>query len=78
MELKHSVSFMIGNMGYLGKIFIWMLVCTLVVGGLAAAIYIPSGSALAKNEEDKARLGTVLYNLLPFFCAYFVCIYSTC
>ena len=51
MELKHSVSFMIGNMGYLGKIFIWMLVCTLVVGGLAAAIYIPSGSALAKNEE---------------------------
>ncbi|MBO5777430.1 MAG: hypothetical protein J6R34_03180, partial [Clostridia bacterium] len=38
-------------MGYLGKIFIWMLVCTLVVGGLAAAIYIPSGSALAKNEE---------------------------
>ena len=51
MELKHAVSFMIGNMGYLGKIFIWMLVCTLIVGALAAAIYIPSGSALARNED---------------------------
>ena len=50
MELKHSVSFMIGNMGYLGKIFLWLLICALVVGSLAAAIYIPSGKALINNE----------------------------
>ena len=51
MELKHAVSFMIGNMGYLGKIFIWMLVCLLVVGALAAAIYIPAGNALESKAE---------------------------
>ena len=51
MELKHAVSFMIGNMGYLGKIFIWMLVCLLVVGALAAAIYIPAGNALENKAE---------------------------
>ena len=51
MELKHSVSFMIGNMGYLGKIFVWMLICTLVVGALAAAIYIPAGNAI-DNKAD--------------------------
>ena len=42
---------MIGNMGYLGKIFLWLLVCALVVGSLAAAIYIPAGKALINNEE---------------------------
>lgn len=51
MELKHAVSFMIGNMGYLGKIFIWMLICMLVVGSLAAAIYIPAGNALENKGE---------------------------
>ena len=42
---------MIGNMGYLGKIFIWMLICMLVVGSLAAAIYIPAGNALENKGE---------------------------
>lgn len=51
MELKHSVSFMIGNMGYLGKIFVWLLVCMLIVGGLAAAIYIPAGNAIENKAE---------------------------
>lgn len=51
MELKHSVSFMIGNMGYLIKIFLWMLICLLVIGALAAAIYIPAGNAL-ENKAD--------------------------
>ena len=51
MELKHSVSFMIGNMGYLGKIFVWMFISLLVVAAIGCAIYIPAGNALENKAE---------------------------
>lgn len=51
MELKHSVSFMIGNMGYLGKIFVWMLISLLVVAAIGCAICIPAGNALENKAE---------------------------
>ena len=66
MELKHAASFMIGNMGYLIKIFIWMFICLLIVGALAAAIYIPAGNALDNKADILQEVDHIKLNVQDY------------
>lgn len=66
MEIKHASSFMLGNMRYVAKLFVWTLISVLIIVGVAAAIYIPAGNSLEFKDEIVAEITAIKNNVWSF------------
>ncbi len=42
---------MLGNMSYIAKLFLWTLICVLIIVGIGAAIFIPAGNSLEVKDD---------------------------
>jgi hypothetical protein len=56
MEIKHASSILLGNMSYVAKLFVWLLICVLLTAAIAAAIFIPVGNALDMKGDIVTEL----------------------
>jgi hypothetical protein len=56
MEIKHASSILLGNMSYVAKLFVWLLICVLLTVAIAAAIFIPVGNALDMKGDIVTEL----------------------
>ena len=57
MEFKYSISLLFSNMGYVLKIFLWVLLTLLITACIGAAILIPVFDALAVEPQVATAYG---------------------
>lgn len=56
MEFKYATSLLFSNMGYILKIFVWILICVLITAAIGSAILIPIGNLFASKTDVSDEL----------------------
>ncbi|MEG1529282.1 MAG: hypothetical protein RR405_02915 [Clostridia bacterium] len=51
MEFKFGSSILFSNMGYVFKVLVWILLCVLLVSGIAAAIFVPIFNVITEQTD---------------------------
>lgn len=59
MEFKYSMSILFSHMGYIFKIFVWILISMLITVALGAAILIPLWNVIAQTTEAAIIAGGI-------------------
>ncbi len=59
MEFKYSLSLLFSNMGFVLKVLLWVVICTLVVTAIGCAVLIPTANALAADEAVSEAYGAI-------------------